>query len=175
MITATVSGDIVLKQDAQAHLNIAGFMGEMFVELFTGSKDSPVLEPNQTLTGTDPIPLMELIKKGAELTERFEVITTSLEKLVASMANVVGENEDEMNNIFGNLDDTTRNLKEMTQDLKHHPWKLLRKGKEKTIEEMQKEDAGKQEKPVLKAPVAVAAERESDDEGKDNKKRFIVF
>jgi phospholipid/cholesterol/gamma-HCH transport system substrate-binding protein len=59
LVTVSIDKGIVLRKDAEAYLNVAGFMGEMFVELFAGSPETPRLQPGERIRGTDPIPLME--------------------------------------------------------------------------------------------------------------------
>jgi phospholipid/cholesterol/gamma-HCH transport system substrate-binding protein len=130
IVTASVSKDVILKKDAEAYLNVAGFMGEMFIELFSGSKDAPRLNPGEELRGTDPVPMMELVKKGSQLIEKFEKIANSMENLVGDLKDMAGTNKEDITVIVKNIEATTGNLKEMTADLKKHPWKLIRKGKE---------------------------------------------
>lgn len=134
-ITVSISKDVILKKDAEAYLNVAGFMGEMFVELFAGSPDAPALRPDEPIRGEDPIPLMELVKKGSQLTDEFEKIVASLKTLIGDLEEMIGTNKPEIGTIFQNLEVTSQNLKEMTHDLKRHPWKLLRKGEETSEEE----------------------------------------
>lgn len=133
LITASVDRNVVLKKDAEAYLNVAGFMGEMFVELFAGSKDSPKLGADDRIKGTDPIPLMELVKRGSQLLERFEKIADSIDRMAQDMKDLLGNNKGDLDLTIKNLNETSGNLKEMTYDLKRHPWKLLRKGKEEPI------------------------------------------
>jgi len=55
---------------------------------------------------------------------------------------VVG-NRPRFDHIFENLDETSDNFREFSQDIKYHPWKVLVKGKEKSKEEIEKERAKK--------------------------------
>jgi phospholipid/cholesterol/gamma-HCH transport system substrate-binding protein len=128
LVTCSVTKDVVLKKDAEAYINVAGFMGEMFIEFFSGSPSSPRLQPGERLKGTDPIPLMELVKRGSQLLDQFENISGNLKNLVTDMRDILGNNKSELDQTIKNLDETSGNLKEMTLDLKRHPWKLLRKG-----------------------------------------------
>jgi phospholipid/cholesterol/gamma-HCH transport system substrate-binding protein len=127
MVTVTVSNDVTLKKDSKAFINVMGFMGEMFVELSAGSKDSPPLEKGEKIRGEDPVAMMEIVKQGTEILQEFEKISVSLQNLIGEMNNLVGSNKPEFESIFKNLDETSSNLRDMTADLKHSPWKLLRK------------------------------------------------
>ncbi|MFA6599788.1 MAG: MlaD family protein [Candidatus Omnitrophota bacterium] len=128
LVTASVSKDVVLKKDAEAYINVAGFMGEMFIELFAGSPGAPALAPGERLAGTDPIALMELVKRGTQLLDQFEKISASLKDITEDGQSLLNGNKTTLDSTFKNLDETSGNLKDMTSDLKSHPWKLLRKG-----------------------------------------------
>ena len=73
---------------------------------------------------------MEIVKRGTALLDEFEATSESLVKLVQNLNVLVNKNEDELGSIFKNIDDTSLNLKDMTADLKAHPWKLLKKGED---------------------------------------------
>ena len=126
-VTVNVSKDAVVKQDSEAYIDSLGFMGEKFVELTPGTQASSPLGEGKIMRGIDPVPMMEMLKKGNELLGEFEKTNTSLKNLTSDLSEVVGENRKELDGIFENLEDTSENLKDMTQDLKVHPWKLLRK------------------------------------------------
>ena len=129
-VTISIREDVYIRGDTEAFINIMGFMGETYIELTTGSQASARLENGATINGTDPIPMMEIIKKGAEIAEEFERTAIAMNNLIDQAQGLLNTNEPNMDEIFSNLNATTENLKQMTEDLKNHPWKLLRKGKE---------------------------------------------
>ena len=130
-VTLSVDKGVILKKDSQAFIDIMGFMGEMFVELTPGSSNAEVLSEKQTLEGTDPVPMMKVVKEGTELLHEFEKTQDSVQKMVEELNGIVGENKPNVDKTFQNLNETSENLKEMTRDLKLHPWKLFRKSNEK--------------------------------------------
>lgn len=134
-VTVSIGKDVVLKKDSEAYIDVMGFMGEKMVELTPGSAAAPPLGPGEGLDGIDPIALASLIKKGAEVAEDFAKINESLKLLVADLETLLGENRTDLDEIIRNLNQSSENLKEMTHDLKLHPWKLLRKGREKNPDE----------------------------------------
>lgn len=131
VVTARIPKEIRLRQNSQAFIDLLGFMGEKFLEISPGSAQAPFLPENERLRGTDPVPLNELMKQGMEIADELEKTTVSLQELIQNLNQVVGENRTELSSIFDNLNTSSENLKEMTHDLKLHPWKLLKKGKEK--------------------------------------------
>ncbi len=129
-VEITVDNKAVIRQDTAAYVDAMGFMGEKFVELTNGTPEASVLAENAVLRGTDPMPMMELVKKGTELLEQFERSANAMDALLVDVKKIVGENTDELDSTFKNIDAMSLNLKDMTHDLKRHPWKLLRKSKE---------------------------------------------
>ena len=129
-VTVAVSKDVPLKKDTKAFIDVMGFMGEKFVELMPGSPDAPPLAETETLEGTDPVAMNALLKKGTEIAEGLRMTPGSLASLVDHMNRLISQNQAELDATFKNLNESSKNLKEMTGDLKLHPWKLLRKGKE---------------------------------------------
>lgn len=127
-VTVTIRKEAVVKEDSEAFINILGFMGETYIELSTGSGAARALASGEALTGTDPVPMMEVVKRGTEILEEFEKISESTKRLLGDLEGIVDGNKEEMDSIFQNLDSSSANLKDMTADLKQHPWKLLKKG-----------------------------------------------
>lgn len=138
IVTARIPQEIRLRQNSQAFIDLLGFMGEKFLDISPGSAQAPFLPENEMLRGTDPVPLNELMKQGMEIADELEKTTVSLQELIQNLNQVVGENRAELSSIFDNLNTSSENLKEMTHDLKLHPWKLLKKGKEKKGKEEKK-------------------------------------
>ncbi len=131
VVTLSIDKGISLKKDSQAFIDVMGFMGEMFVELTPGSPQAEPLSEKQPLEGTDPVPVMKVVKEGTELLKEFEKTQDSLQKMVGDLKGIVGENKPNVDKTLQNLNETSENLKEMTHDLKLHPWKLFRKSGEK--------------------------------------------
>jgi phospholipid/cholesterol/gamma-HCH transport system substrate-binding protein len=140
-VTLALSKDVMLKSDSQIFIDSMGFMGEKYIEITVGTPDSPAAEDGKILSGTDPMPMMELVKKGTDLIQEFEETNESLKRMMADLSALLGDNKENLNGIISNLNETTENVKDMTGDLKYHPWKLVRKGKEKSAEEIAKLEA----------------------------------
>ena len=130
-VEATFSKDVPVKKDSGAFIDALGFMGEKFVELTPGSDAAPLLPAGTVLRGTDPIPMIELIKKASQIAEEFEKTADSMKGLTDDLEDIVGKNRSELDGIFKNLNEASANLKDMTHDLKLHPWKLLKKTDDK--------------------------------------------
>ncbi len=135
-VTLALPKDIPIHEDSEVYVDALGFMGEKYVEITSGSRQSPLLASGQALKGTDPMPVMELVKKGTTLIQEFEKTNESMKKMLADVSALLEANKGNTNEIFANLNTSSANLAEMTRDLKYHPWKIMRKGKEKSPEEI---------------------------------------
>lgn len=129
LVHISISNKVVLRQDTQAYIDALGLMGEKYIELSIGTANSAAIEKNGFLRGEDPMPMMTIIKKGTEVLEQFERSGDAMEGIVGDLKVIVGENKTQIDGTIKNTHDITQNLKEMTDDLKKHPWKLVRKSK----------------------------------------------
>lgn len=137
-VTVCIAKSAVLRKNSQAFIDILGFMGEKFVELTPGTPDAPPLKENDALPGSDPIALNEIMKKGTDIADELGKTTVSLQGLIENIDQTVAGSNPEIEQIFQNLNASSKNLKEMTDDLKVHPWKLLRRGKDAVPKEKKK-------------------------------------
>jgi hypothetical protein len=76
----------------------------------------------------------------------------------------ITENKPKIGNIFDNLEETSENFNEFSQDIKHHPWKILAKGKEMSKEELARERAERHAARKKSAPVEASAQETSSAE-----------
>ncbi len=105
-VTLSVYGDVVVRQDTKAAIKTLGLVGGKYVELSTGSFDSPPLAPGQLLKGE---------------------VSLKLEDLTAAALTVVGKLMNIANNLDGVLGDpalskslktTVQNLQEVSDNVK---------------------------------------------------------
>jgi hypothetical protein len=65
------------------------------------------------------------------LFKKADQIATNLDSIIADVKDVVSNNKQNMDNIILNLEATTENFKEFSEDVKKNPWKLLFRQTEK--------------------------------------------
>ena len=128
IVTLQVSTKVVLKENSDAFVDTLGMLGEKFVELTPGTLDSPILEPNKIIKGTDPIPMYQLIQKMNLLADRMDLMSQSLNPLLETVNVTLQGHREDIAQIITNINETSANLRDMTHDLKFKPWRLLRKG-----------------------------------------------
>ena len=98
------------------------------MELSPGSATASALPKGTIIEGNDPIAMHVLIRKMNLLADRVAEMTESLNPLLKTVNDVVGGNKEEISKSIGNLHEVSANLRDMTDDLKLHPWRLVRKG-----------------------------------------------
>ena len=120
VVTVRIPDEIELHEDSRAYIDTLGLMGEKFVELAPGSNDAPVLNKGTEISAEDPVEMYLLIEKMDRLSGRMDEMAANLEPLFSSHGKDFSE-------IVMNFKETSVNLRDMTRELKLHPWKLLKK------------------------------------------------
>lgn len=128
LVTVKVSPDAYVRTDSQAYIDTLGMMGEKFVEISPGSPDAKALEKGSVIEGHDPIAMHVMVGKMNRLADQMDVMVKSLNPLVESASSILEGHEEEISKSITNINQITANLRDMTDDLKHRPWRLLRKG-----------------------------------------------
>jgi phospholipid/cholesterol/gamma-HCH transport system substrate-binding protein len=109
-----------VRKDSLAYIGTAGFVGDAFVGITPGV--SPVFaETGTVIASEDPIEMRLLMQKA-------DSIANNLDVIIAEVRSVVTDNRPAMDAIISNLESTTENFKDFSDDVKKHPWKLLFKG-----------------------------------------------
>ena len=136
-MTLWLDSDVKLRADSMANISSLGLMGEKYIEINPGSKDAPFLEPGSTIVGEDPFQIEFLTKKSEAIVENLDKAIKDINLLANNVNEMIIENREEIDNIMVNLETTSANLKELSADIKRHPWKVITKppGWKKMIQE----------------------------------------
>ncbi len=123
-LLAWVEKGVPIHANAKANINTLGLLGEKYLEIMPGTNDTAVLKDGDMLMGTDPVSTEELAELGYK-------IAVKLDHAIESINCIVGEpkNRDNLEQMLANFKDTSVNMKEFSEDLRAHPWKLLQKPK----------------------------------------------
>ena len=128
LLTVRISDKVKLRRDSQSFIDTLGLMGEKFVELTPGSSQVDFLGKGTVIQGTDPIPMYLLIQQMNLLANRMDEMTASLNPMMKRFNEMLTGNEEEVAKMIANFHETSANLRDMTNDLKYRPWRLIRKG-----------------------------------------------
>ncbi|MFH0839923.1 MAG: MlaD family protein [Candidatus Omnitrophota bacterium] len=129
IVTLSLDKSAKLKTDSQAIITALGLMGEKYIEVTAGSVDAPYLKPGDTIMGEDPLQFDSLAKKGEAIANDLNETLSSIKELAQNTNLVVTDNKEKIDATFDNLEATTANFKEFSDDIKRNPWKLMSKGK----------------------------------------------
>ncbi|HTL47472.1 MAG TPA: MlaD family protein [Verrucomicrobiae bacterium] len=128
VLTAKISDKIILRKDTQGFIDTLGLMGEKFLELSPGTAGQPELTGGEAIPGLDPIPMHVMIRKMNMLADLMEELTRELNPMLKDMNGMLSGHQEEIAKTIANAQEISANIRDMTQDLKYHPWRLVRKG-----------------------------------------------
>lgn len=142
-----VSQNTWVNENAKASINTLGLLGEKYLEITPGTRDTKLLQKGDTLRGSDPVSTEEIARSTKELIEKMGVLTesvnkiagddalrTSFKNIVSNMEALSGDLRDFLSDArqgkgtlgrFMSDDSLYRHIDEMVLDIKQHPWKLL--------------------------------------------------
>ncbi len=143
--------------DSHAYVTTLGLMGEKYIEIKSGSPAAGLAKPGDVIPGDDPVRLEDLIKIGTKVATDVGQMAQDISKVANSVDDAIKRNRSKLDSIFDNLEETSENFNDFSQNLKFHPWKVLAKGKEASKEEMARERAAR----LAKRNPAAAQEIES--------------
>ena len=152
-----VDEDTKVRLDSHAYVTTLGLMGEKYIEIKAGTPSSEYAKAGDSIPGDDPVRLEELIQIGTKVAGDVGQMARDISKVANHVDGVVQGNRSKLYNIFSNLEETSENFNDFSQDVKHHPWKVLMKGKEVSKEEMERERAERRAKKAGSSPVETAA------------------
>ncbi|MCH9023561.1 MAG: MCE family protein [Planctomycetes bacterium] len=156
----TLSKEAVIEDDAIAYTNTLGMIGERYLEIVPGTSGNPVLQPGDILIGKDSVPMEQFIEAGYKAVSRIEEAIASIDAILGNEATKIALQETfantreataqlneflkQANDLIARVragegtvgrlfvkDDLYNDMKELTTDLKKHPWKLLHRPKVK--------------------------------------------
>jgi len=92
----------LIREDSRFYINMAGIIGEKYIEINPGSKDAKLLENNATIRGIDPPRIDQFLSQGYSLFEKVNKKYQSLSE----------EDKAKIRSLFENLVKLTENLSE---------------------------------------------------------------
>ncbi len=117
------------REDSIAFISTSGIVGDTYIGLTPGSGGKAFVKEGSTVASEDPIDMRNLMKKAQVIADNLDKTLVEVRKLAENVSGVVTDNKAKVNNIATNLEATTTNFKDFSEDIKQHPWKLLMKGK----------------------------------------------
>ena len=147
-----------VRLDSHAYVTTLGLMGEKYIEIKSGTPAAGIAKAGDSIPGDDPVRLEELIQIGTKVAGDVGQMAKDISKVANHVDGAIQDNRSKLDHIFDNLEDTSENFNDFSQNLKFHPWKVLAKGKEVSKEEMERDRAeqhARKGKTASSAPAAV--------------------
>ncbi|PIR65259.1 MAG: hypothetical protein COU52_05235, partial [Candidatus Omnitrophica bacterium CG10_big_fil_rev_8_21_14_0_10_43_8] len=116
-----ITKDAFIEKNAEAYINTLGVVGEKYLEILPGTREAGFLADGDELIGIDPVPMEKITHRAYEITENLQKFTDGLKEGQGTIGKLMTD------------DSVYNNLEEFTADIKAHPWKLLIKGREKSV------------------------------------------
>lgn len=81
-VTLYLDRSVKLGRHSQVFIRSSGLIGEKYVEIFpTSLTDTPLIQPNEILAGTEPLPIDRLLAMGENLGRTIQSMVSSVDKL----------------------------------------------------------------------------------------------
>jgi len=131
-----------IRQDSQFFINLAGVIGEKFLEITPGSNGLPVLKPGQMVRGEDPPRIDQLISQSYGLAGKILDLVEKNEGSFVSTIETINHLTINLNKVLKQLDKTTskgdvgkliKNLIVLTGDTAYFTQQLRSKEGAKTL------------------------------------------
>jgi len=136
-LTLMLNKEAKVHEDALAYISTSGIVGDTYIGLTPGSADKPFAKEGAPLASEDPVETRKIWKKAESIAENLDKTLTDVRTLAQNFTGVaqningvLKDNRPRIDAIAANLEQTTVNFKDFSEDIKKHPWKLLSKGKE---------------------------------------------
>lgn len=126
-----LTDDAKVEKDATVLVNTLGMIGEKYIEIIPGTPGSPFLRHNDIIVGHDSVSVQQMTQKGygviLKLEEMIDSVNIILDK-VKSKEGTIGKlfMEDKL---YRDIEEITKEIKAMVEELRRNPWKLLNKPK----------------------------------------------
>lgn len=118
-----------LREDSIAFISQSGLIGDAYVGLTAGSAGRNFVGDGAVIISEDPVEMRKLMKKADAIAANLDNTLIEVKKLAENVNGVVSDNKSKIGDIVSNLESTSANFKDFSEDIKQHPWKLLMKGK----------------------------------------------
>ena len=138
LLTLWLNANARARQDSEALVTTLGLMGEKYVELTAGSANSPFLKPDSTIIGREPFDTTRFIERGEQIADNLEQAIISIRTLSSGVNELIVVHREDLDEMLKNLVESSENMKAFTEDVKWHPWKLIRKSKSQKPKEEKK-------------------------------------
>ncbi len=137
----------IVREDSEFYINLAGVIGEKFVEITPGRAESAKLRPNSIVRGIDPPRIDQLISQSYGLAGKIMDVISKNEGSIADTLKMADKLVSNLNSLLTRLDKMSnnedakkmmKNIVIITDDMAHFTTALRDPKSEKTFQLLQK-------------------------------------
>lgn len=128
-VVLAISKKAKIHEDSIAFISTSGMIGDAYIGITPGSPDKAFIKDGAMIGSEDPVEMRKLMKKADAISENLDKTLVEVKALASNVNSVVSDNKARIDAIASNIETTSANFKEFSEDIKQHPWKLLMKGK----------------------------------------------
>lgn len=139
-----INEGVQIRKDSKAYVTTLGLMGEKYIEIKTGTAAAEYAKDGDEIPSQDPVRLEELIEMATKVAGDIGKMAQDISTVAHNVNGVINDNKPKLNRIFDNLEYTSENFRDFSEDLKWHPWKVLAKGGQKPKNEIEKARAAQE-------------------------------
>lgn len=99
----------VIREDSQYYINMAGIIGEKYLEISPGTQAKPGVEAGTIVRGTDPPRVDQLISQGYALAGKILSVVETNEGSVTDTIGSISDLVKSLNKVLGTIDKMTTN------------------------------------------------------------------
>jgi phospholipid/cholesterol/gamma-HCH transport system substrate-binding protein len=123
----TIDQKAKIHEDSIAFIATSGMIGDAYIGLTPGSAAKPLLKAGGMVASEDPVEMRKIWKKAEAIANNLDATLLQVKALAENANGILTDNRPKINSIVANIEQTSVNFKDFSQDLKEHPWKLLMK------------------------------------------------
>lgn len=126
-LTLLLNKDAKIHEDSIAYISSSGIVGDAFLGLTPGSPEKPFAKDGDKVLSEDPVEMRKIMKQVDSIAGSLDKTLTEFRELASNVNGVVKDNRTKIDSLLVNLEQTSMNFKEFSEDIKKNPWKLLSK------------------------------------------------
>jgi len=125
-VSCWIKNPVKIPEGSSIWVNTLGILGEKYLEIMPPKEERVFLEPNAFIVGNDPVAMHEVQELARKIISEIDRELLNLKTKETTLAKLLYDDK-----LYKKLESILDDLKELTSDLKLHPWKLFFVPKEK--------------------------------------------
>lgn len=113
--------DARIPMDSTIWVNTLGLLGEKYIEVMPGKDFNNFLGKGMTITGVEPIATHEFAQLGKNIVNHLDEIIVKINNKEGTIGKLFFDDA-----LYNEMEATMGELKSFVEEIKRHPWRLLR-------------------------------------------------